>query len=112
MPQCIARLYKIEDEIVERGLESDAKREYRLTHSKPVVDDIVQWVQEQQQIKTFLPSSPFTKALNYLHGRIIELRVFLTEPDVPLDTNHVERALMPIPLGRKNWLFCWTELGA
>ena len=108
----IGRLYKIEDEIVDSGLEGDAKREYRLTHSKPVVDGIVQWVQEQQQINTFLPSSPFTKALNYLHNRIIELRVFLTEPDVPLDTNHVERALRPIPMGRKNWLFCWTELGA
>ncbi len=26
--------------------------------------------------------------------------------------NHVERALRVIPFGRKNWLFCWTELGA
>ena len=29
-----------------------------------------------------------------------------------MDTNHLERALRPIPMGRKNWLFCWTELGA
>jgi hypothetical protein len=40
------------------------------------------------------------------------LDVFLTDPDVPLDTNHVERALRAIPMGRKNWLFSWTELGA
>ena len=33
-------------------------------------------------------------------------------PAVPLDTNEIERALRPIPLGRKNWMFCWTELGA
>ena len=38
--------------------------------------------------------------------------MFLSDPDVPLDTNHLERALRPIPMGRKNWLFCWTELGA
>ena len=25
---------------------------------------------------------------------------------------YLERALRPIPMGRKNWLFCWTELGA
>ena len=25
---------------------------------------------------------------------------------------NLERALRPIPLGRKNWLFCWTEVGA
>ena len=32
--------------------------------------------------------------------------------DVPLGTNHLERVLLPIPIGRKNWLFCWTEIGA
>ncbi|NIR32267.1 MAG: transposase, partial [Gammaproteobacteria bacterium] len=34
------------------------------------------------------------------------------DPDVPIDTNHLERALRPIPMGRKAWLFCWTEVGA
>lgn len=29
-----------------------------------------------------------------------------------MDTNHLERALRVIPLGRRNWLFTWTELGA
>lgn len=29
-----------------------------------------------------------------------------------MDTNHLERALRAIPMGRKNWNFCWTELGA
>ena len=38
--------------------------------------------------------------------------MFLEDPDVPMDTNHLEREIRPIPLGRKNWLFCWTELGA
>jgi hypothetical protein len=38
--------------------------------------------------------------------------VFLVAPDVPIDTNHLERALRPIPIGRKNWNFCWAELGA
>jgi tRNA splicing endonuclease len=38
--------------------------------------------------------------------------VLVTDPDVPIDTNHLERALRVIPMGRKSWLFCWTELGA
>jgi len=41
-----------------------------------------------------------------------ELKVFLENPDVPLDTNHLERQIRPIAVGRKNWLFCWTEVGA
>jgi transposase len=31
---------------------------------------------------------------------------------VQIDTNHLERALRFIPMGRKNHLFCWSELGA
>lgn len=45
-------------------------------------------------------------------ARTDSLQVFLSDPDVPIDTNHIERALRPIPMGRVNWLFCWTELGA
>lgn len=45
-------------------------------------------------------------------ARTDSLKVFLSDPQVPIDTNHLERALRPIPMGRKNWLFCWTELGA
>jgi hypothetical protein len=33
-------------------------------------------------------------------------------PTVPLDTNHLEREIRAIALGRRNWLFCWTEVGA
>ena len=40
------------------------------------------------------------------------LKVFLINPNVALDTNHLERALRVIPMGRKNYLFCWSELGA
>ena len=45
-------------------------------------------------------------------ARVASLQVFLADPDVPIDTNHLERAIRPIPMGRRNWLFCWTELGA
>jgi transposase len=40
------------------------------------------------------------------------LSVFLADPTVPLDTNHLERQIRPIALGRRNWLFCWTKVGA
>lgn len=40
------------------------------------------------------------------------LKVYLSDPDVPIDTNHLERALRVIPISRKNWLFNWTDVGA
>ena len=51
-------------------------------------------------------------ALNYSRERRWGLEVYLTDPDVPIDNNHLERALRVIPMGRKSWMFCWTELGA
>ena len=38
--------------------------------------------------------------------------MFIANPHVAMDTNHLERALRVIPMGRKNYLFCWSELGA
>ena len=45
-------------------------------------------------------------------NRVDALNVYLSDPDVPIDTNHLERALRVIPMGRKSWLFCWPEFGA
>lgn len=110
--QRIGALYAIEEEIRERQLTGESKRLHRLTHSKPHVDAFFDWVRRQFERQDLLPSNPFTEALGYVRERRLGLEVFLTDPDVSLDTNHVERALRIIPMGRKNWNFCWTELGA
>jgi len=108
----IAALYKIETDIKEKSLTGDAKRVYREQYSQPIVDRFFLWVHEQRQRIDLVPSDPFSKALAYAQKREHGLRVFLADPDVPLDTNHVERALRCIPMGRRNWLFSWTEIGA
>lgn len=108
----IGAIYAIEEEIRKAKLTADAKRQHRLTHSKPRVEAFFEWVQQQFQRQGLLPSSPFTQALDYVRERRLGLEVFLEDPDVPLDTNHLERALRAIPMGRRNWLFAWTELGA
>ncbi|MFT6915610.1 MAG: transposase, partial [Motiliproteus sp.] len=81
-------------------------------HSKPVVDNFFEWCDKQIRRGDLTPSNPLSKALGYVMKREAALRVFLEDPDVPLDTNHLERTLRPTPMGKKNWLFCWTELGA
>ena len=45
-------------------------------------------------------------------ARKVSLEVFLADPAVPIDTNHLDQGLRVIPTGKKNWLFCWTEIGA
>jgi transposase len=105
-------LYEIEREIAARRLDGAAKLAVRGERSRPVVEAFFAWLEEELVQQALLPTNPFTKAALYALERRKGLEVFLTDPDVPLDTNHLERALRPIPMGRKAWLFCWTELGA
>jgi len=53
-----------------------------------------------------------TIAVRYALERRGALSVYLTEPEVAIDTNHIEHVIRPIAIARKNWLFCWTEIGA
>ena len=105
-------LYAIEEDIRKHNLSGEAKHLHRLTHSKPRVEQFFDWVDRQLQRQGFTPSNPYIQALGYVRQRRAGLEVFLTDPDVPIDTNHLERALRVMPMGRKSWLFCWTELGA
>lgn len=110
--ELIRSLYEIEREIAEKKLEGEAKLALRGQHSKPLVAAFFAWLEQELVEHALLPTNPFTKAALYALERKQGLEVFLTNPDVPIDTNHLERALRPIPMGRKNWLFCWTEVGA
>jgi transposase len=110
--QIIAALFAQERTIRERELTGEDKLKWRTQHSLPVVQSFWAWMETQCRRHDLLPSNPLTKALKYAQERQEALQVFLSDPDVPLDTNHLERGLRPVPMGRKNWLFNWTELGA
>ena len=110
--ELIGALYAVEQAIRDRKLAGEAKLEYRSRHAHPVVEAFFGWCYDQRQRVDLVTSAPFAKALVYADRRQTELRVYLGDPDVPIDTNHLERALRVIPMGRKNWLFCWTEVGA
>jgi len=108
----IGALYELEARVREDKLAAKHKLDYRLTHAKPIVEQFFAWVNQKFEAQGLLPSNPLTKALAYARERRCALEVYLSDADVPIDTNHLERALRAIPMGRKNWLFSWTELGA
>jgi len=108
----IGEIYKHEALLRQRGLEAEAKLAYRAEFAKPLVEAFFLWLQQTLTTQPLLPSNPFTKAARYALAREQALRVFLEYPTVPLDTNHLEREIRAIALGRRNWLFCWTEVGA
>lgn len=108
----IADLYKEEAKIRALGLAGMAKLAHRREYSTPLVDAFFTWLKQTVITEVILPTNPFGQAARYALEREAGLRVFLHNPDVPLDTNQLEREIRPVALGRKNWLFCWTEVGA
>jgi len=103
--ELIAELYRIEREI--EGKPPDARLRIRQQRAGPVVQQIHQWALGQRA----LPQSPLAKAIDYLGKHFEGLRVFLTDPDVPLDNNRTERALRGVVLGRKNHYGSRSERG-
>jgi transposase len=108
----IRSIYRIEEEIREEKLDGEAKLARRSTESRPLVEALFGWLKQELVASALLPTNPFTEAARHAIKLQAPLEVFLSDPAVPIDTNHLERGLRPIPMGRKNWLFCWTEVGA
>ncbi len=108
----IRELYAIEEYVRDHNMTGDEKRAFRQQYSKPCVDAFFEWVNEEVNRLALLPPDDYSKAVHYMIKREKALRVFLDNPDVQIDTNHLERLLRVIPMGKKNWLFNWTELGA
>jgi len=120
----IGLLYKHEKEIRKLKEQEEKRRQkdpdalrakilkIRSEKSHPVVECFFEWCYQQRQRTDLINSNPLSKALTYTQNHQQQLKTYLSDPDVPIDTNHLERALRVIPMGRKNWLFNWTEVGA
>jgi len=102
----IRRLYEIERQVPFRANlsaeESAADLARRATlraeHSRPVVAQILEWAGRLRLTK----GSALRQAVEYMTKRWAGLTRFLDDPRVPLDNNHLERAMRPVALGRKN----------
>ena len=110
--ELIGALYQVETHIKKQKLSLAEALACRAEHAKPAVDAFFVWCEGQCQRLDLVPSNPLSKALKYARDRQDALRLYLADPELPLDTNHLERTLRVIPMGRKSWLFCWTEIGA
>jgi hypothetical protein len=87
----IAELYQLEKEIREKGLEGEAKQKVRGEKSRTLVAEFFEWLNKELIASVLLPKHPFTKAANYALKRNQALEVFLADPNVPMDTNHLRR---------------------
>lgn len=77
----------------------------------PIIDELIFKIKERLTDGTVLPKSKFREALGYFCSLIPYLKNYTNHPFSRLDNNVAERALRPLAIGRKNWLFFGSEDG-
>ncbi len=82
----------------------------RKTRSAALVKKFFEWCSEKAS--RFLPSELTRKAVNYALNQKRSLEMFLRDPRLEMTNNAAERAIRPVTVGRKNWLFAQSEKGA
>ena len=104
----IGALYDIERSIT--GQPADVRRAVRQERSKPKVDAFRAWA--EQQLTRIPGKGDLARAFRYGLSRWPAFYLFLGDGRVAIDNNPAERALRPIGIGRKNWLFAGADTGA
>jgi len=103
----IQALYVIEERV--RGRPPDLRRQERQANAAPLLNDMHTWL--QAILHRTSKRSDLAAAIRYALGRWAALTRYVDDGTVEIDNNPVERAIRPIALGRKNWLFAGSDAG-
>ena len=81
----------------------------RQEYAKPMFDELEVWLKEQ--LGKISSKMPLAKAIKYALARLPKARPYLDHGFLEFDNNTAERAVRPVAVGRKNYLFMGSEAG-
>lgn len=105
----IGQLYAIEREAKARGLEANALRALRQQQALPMLAAFKDWL--ETQLRELAPKTPTAKAIGYVLNNWTALLRYTDDGRLEIDNNRSERAIRPLAIGRKNWLFLGSPRG-
>ena len=104
----IGRLYDIERDA--KGVSVEERYQARQKHALPLLAEIKTALESGRD--QALPKSPTAKAITYTLSNWQALTRYTEDGRLKIDNNGAERAIKPVVIGRKNWLFCGSEAAA
>ena len=110
--ESLRQIYHHDAQTKELKLTDVQRLAFHQEHSRPVMDQLKAWMQEQIEQKRGEPNSGLGQAIRYMLKHWHPLTRFLEVAGAPLDNNICERALKMAILHRKNSLFYKTLRGA
>ncbi|WP_262270452.1 IS66 family transposase [Microvirga yunnanensis] len=103
----IGALYDIERAIA--GQPAETRYAVRQDKSKPKVEAFKAWC--ERQLAQLPGKGELAKAIRYGLNRWEAFTLFLEDGRIAIDNNPAERAIRPVALGRKNFLFVGSDAG-
>jgi hypothetical protein len=113
----IRQLYAVEKEATDEAWRQELSRpefealRLRLRREKavPLLRSCGEWL--EKQAAAVLPKSPLAEAVGYARNQWAALQVYATVGFLEIDNNAAERALRPVAIGRRNYLFFGSDVG-
>ena len=102
----IGKLYGIEKEMQEVGLDHDAIQKRRQEESYKIIQEFENWMNSVSASGRFATKSRMGRALVYTYTLLPRLSRYVLDGRYNIDNNGVENAIRPLAIGRKNYLFC------
>ena len=103
----IALLYAIEQDI--QGQPPEMRAAQRQARAGPILESLRAWLDET--LARISGRSDLAVAIRYALSRWEALTRYVADGRLQIDNNPVERAIRPLALGRKNWLFAGSDTG-
>ncbi len=82
-----------------------------MEQSKPIAEAFFSWAKAEQSNNP-APKTMYGAALGYTVNQESWLMNVFLDGRLELSNNRAERAVRPLAIGRKNWLFCNSPTGA
>ena len=103
----IRALYWIEEQI--RGRPPEERRQVRDIQARPLLDSMRTWL--ENSLAQLAPRSQTAAAIKYALSLWDALARYLDDGRIELDNMIAERALRPVAVGRRNYLFAGSDNG-
>ncbi len=102
------KLFALERDYDAQNLSIEERAIQRNAQSRPVAEAFFAWA---YSVNAF-PKSKLSIAVTYAINQKERLMNFLLDGRLELSNNRAERAIRPFAVGRKNWMFAFSEKGA
>jgi transposase len=105
--QRIGQLFDIERAAM--GLAAQQRRRIRQSSARPIIDDLASFL--DASLATISGRSDLAGAIRYARSRWPALTRYLDDGQLEISNNAAERAIRPLALGRKNYMFAGSDAG-